>query len=179
MHLPIKIERPPIEIWALVDERTKTYKVQLNTAPNFARIVMQRKKHLVSGLHIISGKKTTSVFGEDFIFWRSPVFGRKKTLNFWFRPEKAFEFRRRPFSLRPPGFGWKKNLNFWFRPETAFEFRWSFFLFFWDHLIFTEKSLQSNSRLMKIWVKFIYGWIKLTKKPLPLQNLGYTPDDLY
>ena len=36
----------------------------------------------------------------------------------------------------------------------------------------TEIAPQSNSRLMKIWVKFVYGCIKL---PTPLlQNPGYT-----
>ena len=79
------------------------------------------------------GQKNTSTVGEDLFFCQSPVFGRKKLLNFWFIPEKAFEFQQRPF--------------------------------FVDHLIFTEKSPQSNSRLMKIWVKFVYGWIKLPKRP--------------
>ena len=27
-----------------------------------------------------------------FFFWRSPVFGRKNRLNFWFRPENSSEF---------------------------------------------------------------------------------------
>ena len=50
----------------------------------------------------------------------------------------------------------------------TFEFRWRpFFSFFGDHLLFTEKLSQSNSRLMKILVKFVYGWIKLPKKPPP------------
>ena len=39
--------------------------------------------------------------------------------------------------------------------------------FFGDHLIFNKKSPQSYSRLMKIWVKFLYGGIKLPKKPPP------------
>ena len=61
-------------------------------------------------------------------------------------------------------FGQKKPLNF---GED---------LFFGNHLIFTEKSSQSNSSLMKFWVKFVYGWNKLQKKPLLLQNPGYAPD---
>ena len=40
--------------------------------------------------------------------------------------------------------------------------------FFGDHLILTEKPLQSNSRLMKIWVKFVYGCNKLPKRHSPL-----------
>ena len=54
-----------------------------------------------------------------FVFWRSPVFGRKNRLNFG---------------------------------ED---------LFFGDHLILTEKPHQSNSRLIKIWVKFVYCCFKL------------------
>ena len=40
--------------------------------------------------------------------------------------------------------------------------------FFGDHLNLTEKPLQSRLRLMKIWVKFVYSYIKLPKKPPPL-----------
>ena len=47
--------------------------------------------------------------------------------------------------------------------------------FFWDHLILTEKPPQSNSRLMKTWVKFVYCCLKLPKNPLPLRNPGYAP----
>ena len=32
-----------------------------------------------------------------FFFWRSPNFGRKKPLNFGFRPKNHSEFWRRPF----------------------------------------------------------------------------------
>ena len=54
---PIEIERPPIEILALVCGRKKLV----------------------------------------FFLGRSPVFGRKSHLNFRFRSEKAFGFRRRHF----------------------------------------------------------------------------------
>ena len=37
--------------------------------------------------------------------------------------------------------------------------------FFGDHLVFTEQLPQSKSRLIKIRVKFLYGWIKLQKSP--------------
>ena len=39
---------------------------------------------------------------------------------------------------------------------------------FLDHLILTEKPLQSDSRLMKIWAKFVYCCFKFPKKPPPL-----------
>ena len=39
------------------------------------------------------GRKITSNFGEDFfLFWRPPDFGRKKRLNFRFRPKNHSQF---------------------------------------------------------------------------------------
>ena len=63
------------------------------------------------GDHLILGGKNVCIldfgriftlnFGEDlfffFFFWRSPNFGRKKCLNFGFRPNIHSEFWRRPF----------------------------------------------------------------------------------
>ena len=96
-------------------------------------------------------------FGEDLFFLRSPVFGRKKRLNFRFWLEKSLWISAKTFLLwRSPDFGRKKRLNFRFWPEKAFGFRRRPF-FFVDHLIFTEKSPQSNSGTMKIWVKFVHG----------------------
>ena len=42
-----------------------------------------------------SGRKITLNLGEDlfFIFWRPPDFGRKKRLNFRFRPKNHSQFR--------------------------------------------------------------------------------------
>ena len=37
--------------------------------------------------------------------------------------------------------------------------------FFGDHLILTEKPPQSDSTLIKIWVKFVYCCFQLPKKP--------------
>ena len=45
----------------------------------------------VSRAHAQSGRPFFS------LFWRSPVFGQKKPLNFWFRSKKTFEFWRRSF----------------------------------------------------------------------------------
>ena len=59
---------------------------------------------------------------------------------------------------------------------------WRPFFFFGDHLVFTEQLPQTNSRLMKIRVKFVYGWIKLQKKapsPPPLRNPGYATDSYF
>ena len=45
----------------------------------------------------ISAWKSPRISAKTFFFWRSPVLGWKNRLNFRFRPEKAFGFRRRPF----------------------------------------------------------------------------------
>ena len=49
----------------------------------------------VSGAHAQSGRPFFFLF-----FRRSPVFGQNNPLNFWFRPKKTFEFRRRLFFWR-------------------------------------------------------------------------------
>ena len=80
---------------------------------------------------------------------------------------EATELWLRPFFffLRSPKFGWKNRFNF---GED---------LFFGDHLILTQKPPQFGSRLMKIWVKFVYCCFHLSKKPAaPLRNPGYAPD---
>ena len=66
--------------------------------------------------------------------------------------------------MRSPKFGWKNRFNF---GEN---------LFFGDHLILTQKPPQFGSRLMKIWVEFVYCSFHLSKKPAPpLRNPGYAP----
>ena len=61
-------------------------------------------------------------------FWRPPDFGRKKRLNFRFRPKNQSQFWWRPFFFflfwRPPDFGRKKRLNFQFRPKNQSQFWW-------------------------------------------------------
>ena len=84
------------------------------------------------------------------------------------------------FLWTSPEFRWKNSLNFGedlfffleitsFQLEKPFELQWRLFFFFLEitFRILTEKAPQSNSRLIKIWVKFVYGCIKLPKKPPP------------
>ena len=71
----------------------------------------------------ISAEKSVSISAKTFFFlfffWRLPDFGRKKPLNFGFRPKNQSQFRRRPFFFwRPPDFGRKKPLNIGFRPKN-------------------------------------------------------------
>ena len=69
--------------------------------------MMQKKKQF--------NRRQSFFFVFILFFWRSSVFGRKKTLNLRFGPEKAFEFRQRPF-----------------------------FKFFWNHWIFTAPQSNSR-----------------------------------
>ena len=80
----------------------------------------------------------------------------------WTRIVEFFGFGAHPklvktlfffFFRRSPDFGRKNTTNF------GEDF------FFGDLLILTEKLPQSNSRLMKIWVKFVCSCNKLPKKP--------------
>ena len=61
---------------------------------------------------------------------------------------------------------WKRRIGIFFLeitcfwPEKPFEFWWRPF-FFRDHLFSAEKPFQSNSRLMKIWVKFLSNTLRV------------------
>ena len=56
---------------------------------------------------------------------------------------------------RPPDFGRKKRLNFRFRPENHSQFRWRpFFLFFGDHLILGGKNAWISDFGRKITLNF-------------------------
>ena len=52
------------------------------------------------------------------------------------------------------------------------------FIYFWRSPDFEKKMPQFDSRLVKIWVKFVYCCFKHSKKPPPplLRNPGYAPD---
>ena len=69
------------------------------------------------------------------------------------------------FFWSSPKVGQEKAVNF---GEDLFSFG--------DHLSLTEKPLQSDLRMMKTLVKFLYCYFKPPKKPTPLQNPGYAPD---
>ena len=93
----------------------------------------------------------------SFFFWSTPKVGQKKWLNFGL---DLFLFFFRDH----------QNLA----GKTVSILVKTFF--FWDHLILTEKPPQFGSRLMKIWVKFVYCCFHLSKKPPPLlRNPGYAP----
>ena len=104
------------------------------------------------------GRKISLNFGEDlffFIFWRPPVFGLKKRLNFRFGPKSRPQFRWRPFFifLRPPVFGRKKRLNFRAFREIPSQF--------------SDKPCETDSRTMKIRVKVVCTFLTFSKKPPP------------
>ena len=70
-----------------------------------------------------------------FFFWRPPDFGRKKPLNFRFRPKNQSQFRRRPF-----------------------------FYFFWDHLIWGGKDLWISELSEKFRLNFRTNRVKLIQE---------------
>ena len=117
-----------------------------------------------------------------FFFWRSLNFGRKKPLNFGFRPKNHSEFWRRPFFFffwTSPNFGRKKPLNFGFRPKNHSE-SWRR-PFFWRSPNFgrkkalnfrafrdissqvLDKPSETDSRSRKIRVKVVCTLLTLSK----------------
>ena len=104
-------------------------------------------------LNLRIGRNITLNFGEDlfFFFWRPPNFGRKKPLNFGFRPKNHSEFWRRPFFFfwRQPNFARKKAMNF-----RAFRDISSQVL---------DKPSETDSRSMKIRVKVVCTLLTLSK----------------
>ena len=103
------------------------------------------------------GRKITLNFGEDlffFFFWRSPIFGRKKT--FEFRPKNHSEFWRRPFFffLEITYFWAEKNV--WISAEKSL---WilakTFFFFFLEITYFwAEKNVWISDFGRKITLNF-------------------------
>ena len=67
------------------------------------------------------------------------------------------------FFLEITCFRQQKTSEFLISAEKPFEF-WQRPFFLWR----SEKPTQSRLRPTKIWVKFVYGCIKLPKKPPPL-----------
>ena len=78
-----------------------------------------------------------------------------------FGQEKGLNYGQTFFFWRSPEFGQKIALN------CGEDFKKIFF-------IVRKKPPQSDSRLMKIWVRFDYCCFKLPT-PLPLRNPGYAP----
>ena len=79
-----------------------------------------------------------------------------------------------------PLFGPEKWIFFcWISPKVGQKTDWISVnpFFFGDRLILTEKLPQSDSRLMKIWIKFVYCCFQLPKKPPPPMRIpGYAPN---
>ena len=98
-----------------------------------------------------------------FFFWRPPDFGRKKVLNFGFRPKNQTQFQRRPFFFfwRTPDFGRKKASNFRAFREISSQF--------------LDKPCDFDSTTMKIRVKIVCTFITLSKQPPLFPNPGYAP----
>ena len=118
----------------------------------------------------------------SFLFWRSPNFGRKKALNFGFRPKNDSEFWRRPFFFwRSPNFGRKKALNFGFRPRNHSEFwRRPFFFFFFEvHLILCGKKLWISELSETFRLKFRTNRLKLIQDQWKLESRSFAHFSLF
>ena len=94
----------------------------------------------------ISAEKSVSISVKTFFFfWRSPVFGRKKHLNFQFRlKNQSQKFGEDLFFIfilfwRSPVFSRKKRLNFWAFREISSQI--------------SDKPCDTDSRTMNIRVK--------------------------
>ena len=99
-------------------------------------------------------EKSDSILAKTFFFFRRPPdFGRKKPLNFGWRPKNQIQFRRRPcffvFFWRPPDFGRKKPSNFRaFRQISS---------------AFSDKPSETDLRTIKIRVKVVCTFLTLSK----------------
>ena len=87
-------------------------------------------------------EKSDSISAKTFFFvypffWRPHVFGRKKPLNFGFRPKNQTQFWRRPFF---------------------------FFFFFGDHLFLGEKNLRISELSEKFRLNFRTNRVKLIQE---------------
>ena len=102
--------------------------------------------------YLISAGKTFWISVKTFFCWRSPAFGPKKTLNFWFRRKNRLNFGGDLFfffgdhlhsaetTLEFLISAGNKLLNFWFRLEKPFELRWRPFFLFGDHQYSARKK---------------------------------------
>ena len=100
-------------------------------------------------------EKLVSISVKTFFFWRTLDFGRKKTLNFWFRPKNHSQFQWRPFFLGEHLILSGKNL--WisdFRRKITLNFSEDLFYFFGEHLILGGKNLWISDFGRKITLNF-------------------------
>ena len=126
---------------------------------------------------VISAGKSFGIFSEDllYFFWWSPIFGRKKRLNYWFQPENPLEFKWRPFFLEITRFRPWKTFEYlmstgkYLRISVKTFFFWRFSLNFWSSLCSCDPD----------WDKFLVppctSRIHIYKLLVPPQNLFLPP----
>ena len=98
------------------------------------------------------GRNSSHNFGENlffFFFWRSPSFGRKKALNFGFRPKNHSECWRRPF------------------------------FFFGDHLILGGKKLWISELSETFRLKFRTNRLKLIQDQWKFESRSFAHFSLF
>ena len=110
-------------------------------------------------------EKSVSISVKTFFFWRTPDFGRKKPLNFWFRPKNHSQFQWRPFFFfrRTHDFERKKPLNFGFSAEKSLSISVkTFFIFlentwFWAVKTFEFRTSAEKSLSISVKTFFFFG----------------------
>ena len=109
----------PHQIWALDDQRKKTYKIRSNIVPNSARKVIKKENHFnrrrrpfFFGLHLILAKKHYDSRRRPFSFLVSIQFRRRNYVIFtkvWSRLQKRPHIQARSQNLEKGGLFWKSE----------------------------------------------------------------------
>ena len=114
------------------------------------------------------GLKIRLNFGVDLFFFvlETTCFWAEKLFDLPILAEKSDSISVKTFFFffwRPPVFERRKRLNFRAFREIPFQI--------------SDKPWETDSRTMKIWVKFLCTFLTLSKEPPPLfPNPGYAPD---
>ena len=127
-------------------------------------------------------EKSPWILAKTFFFWRSPDFGRKKRLNFGFRPKNHSEFWRRPFFFFFLEITWywaEKTFEFWISAEKSL---WilakTFFFFFGDHLILGGKNVFGQT-FQTFRLKFWTNRLKLIQRQWKFESRSFAHFSLF
>ena len=162
------LEPPPIGLWSM---QNHTFMVVLRPILcEKLKIAPPLENSPPSNFWISdSGRKISLKIGEDLFFiWRPPVFGRKKRLNFRFRPKNHSQNRWRPFFfffLETTCFWAEKTFEFPIPAEKSFSKSVkTFFFFFLETTCFwAEKTFEFPSFLrnfVSIFGQTVWNWFK-------------------
>ena len=123
-------------------------------------------------------EKNLQILEKTFFFMEIICFRLEKPFEFLSLAENTLRILEKTFFFMEITCFWpQKPYEFLSLAEKTLNFGKNLF-FFGDNQNLTKKTIQSRLKVMKIWVKFVYGCIKLPKKPPPppLRNSGYAPE---